>query len=72
MWSGGVQALKLYHVGVADGTQADVDAIADLTVKIYDKFVSRMRKWVVSHFGQCVFSRRTPLQWESGGDASLH
>ncbi len=65
--SGGVQALKLYFMlGLPTETQADVDAIADLTVKIYDKFCVKNAKVGSLTLSVNAFSPKpwTPLQWE--------
>jgi hypothetical protein len=65
--SGGVQALKLYFMmGLPTETQADVDEIADLTVKIYDKFCVKNAKVGSLTLSVNAFSPKpwTPLQWE--------
>jgi radical SAM superfamily enzyme YgiQ (UPF0313 family) len=65
--SGGVRALKLYFMlGLPTETQADVDAIADLAVKIYDKFCVNSGKVGGLTLSVNAFSPKpwTPLQWE--------
>jgi radical SAM superfamily enzyme YgiQ (UPF0313 family) len=64
---GGVQALKLYFmVGVPTETSADVDAIADLTANIHDKFCGKNGKVGGLTLSINAFSPKpwTPFQWE--------
>jgi radical SAM superfamily enzyme YgiQ (UPF0313 family) len=72
--SGGVQALKLYFMlGLPTETQADVDAIADLSVKIYDKFCVKNGKVGSLTLSVNAFSPKpwTPLQWEPMEDMAI-
>jgi radical SAM superfamily enzyme YgiQ (UPF0313 family) len=64
---GGVQALKLYFmVGVPTETSADVDAIADLTANIHDKFCGKGGKVGGLTLSVNAFSPKpwTPFQWQ--------
>ena len=67
---GGVKSLKLYFMlGLPTEAQEDVDAIADLTKKIYARFCGKGTK--TAHVGGITLSVNafspkpwTPLQWE--------
>jgi radical SAM superfamily enzyme YgiQ (UPF0313 family) len=71
----GVQALKLYFmVGIPTETQADVDAIAELTEKIHTTFCGKSGKVGSLTLSVNAFSPKpwTPFQWEPMEDiASL-
>ncbi len=63
----GVQSLKLYFmVGLPTERQEDVEAIADLTAKIYARFCSTNTKIGGLTLSVNAFSPKpwTPLQWE--------
>jgi len=71
---GGVQSLKLYFmVGVPTETQADVDAIADLTASIYGKFCGKGGRVGGLTLAVNAFSPKpwTPLQWEPMEEISV-
>jgi radical SAM superfamily enzyme YgiQ (UPF0313 family) len=64
---GGVHALKLYFmVGAPTEMQADVDAIADLTEKIYGQFCGKSGRVGGLTLSVNAFSPKpwTPFQWE--------
>jgi radical SAM superfamily enzyme YgiQ (UPF0313 family) len=64
---GGVRALKLYFmVGAPTETQADVDAIADLTEQIYARFCGKSGRVGGLTLSVNAFSPKpwTPFQWE--------
>jgi len=69
----GVQSLKLYFmVGIPTETAADVDAIADLTVRIYGKFCGKGGKVGGLTLSVNAFSPKpwTPFQWEPMAEMS--
>ena len=64
---GGVPSLKMYFmVGVPTEQREDVEAIADLTIKIHEKFCSKGAKVGGLTLSVNAFSPKpwTPLQWE--------
>ena len=64
---GGVHAMKLYFmVGAPTETQVDVDAIAELTAKIHEKFCGKHGKVGSLTLSVNAFSPKpwTPFQWE--------